>query len=110
MIYDILLTFGELSEEAQNNRKYAKFKAAYIHNCLKNGETPVAGPLLNDGGEDDTGENTTESTSSTPVPPLPQPRTNISQNPSPPENFMGFQPPAPSPSQQPTEFDGMYIE
>ena len=25
--------------------KYSKMKAAYIHNCLKNGQTPVAGPL-----------------------------------------------------------------
>lgn len=45
MIYDILLTFGELSEEAQKNSKYSKWKAAYIHNCLKNGETPVPGIL-----------------------------------------------------------------
>lgn len=43
MIYDVLLTFGELSEEAAQNCKYAKWKAAYIHNCLKNGETPVPG-------------------------------------------------------------------
>lgn len=45
LIYDALLTFGELSDEAQKNGKYAKWKAAYIHNCLKSGETPVAGPL-----------------------------------------------------------------
>jgi hypothetical protein len=31
-------------------RKYAKWKAAYIHNCLKSGQTPVAGPLAT--GED----------------------------------------------------------
>lgn len=43
LIYDILLVFGELSDEAQKNGKYAKWKAAYIHNCLKNGETPVPG-------------------------------------------------------------------
>merc|ERR1712096_213477 len=30
-------------------------KAAYIHNCLKNGETPIAGPLAED-EEDDNGE------------------------------------------------------
>ncbi|EDW80152.1 uncharacterized protein Dwil_GK23648 [Drosophila willistoni] len=40
VLYDILQTFGELSEEATQNRKYAKWKAAYIHNCLKTGETP----------------------------------------------------------------------
>ncbi|CAD6230203.1 GSCOCG00012156001-RA-CDS [Cotesia congregata] len=44
-LYDILTTFGELSEEANQNRKYAKWKAAYIHNCLKNGETPIPGPI-----------------------------------------------------------------
>ena len=43
-----------MSEEAIQNRKYAKWKAAYIHNCLKNGETPHAGPLPeeNDGLQD----------------------------------------------------------
>ncbi|XP_053602230.1 vacuolar protein sorting-associated protein VTA1 homolog [Plodia interpunctella] len=45
MIYDVLTTFGELTDEATQNRKYAKWKAAYIHNCLKNGETPVPGPM-----------------------------------------------------------------
>lgn len=47
LIYDILLVFGELSDEAQKNGKYAKWKAAYIHNCLKNGETPVPGKHTN---------------------------------------------------------------
>lgn len=45
MLYDIITTFGDLSEEAKDSRKYAKWKATYIHNCLKNGETPHAGPL-----------------------------------------------------------------
>lgn len=49
MIYDIITTFGELSVEASQCRKYAKWKAAYIHNCLKNGETPQAGPLQGEG-------------------------------------------------------------
>lgn len=48
VLYDILQTFGELTEEAANNRKYAKWKAAYIHNCLKNGETPVPGPMADE--------------------------------------------------------------
>lgn len=52
MIYDVLTTFGELTDEASQNRKYAKWKAAYIHNCLKNGETPVPGPMQS---EDDQG-------------------------------------------------------
>lgn len=46
-------TFGELTEEAMNNRKYAKWKAAYIHNCLKNGETPMPGPMQEEGGDDE---------------------------------------------------------
>lgn len=46
MIYDVLTTFGELTDEAAQNRKYAKWKAAYIHNCLKNGETPVPGNII----------------------------------------------------------------
>ena len=48
LLYDILTIFGELSEEASQNRKYAKWKAAYIHNCLKNGETPTPGPMQDD--------------------------------------------------------------
>ncbi|CAO1327301.1 unnamed protein product [Diamesa tonsa] len=51
MIYDILTTVGPLSVEAQHNSKYAKWKAAYIHNCLKNGETPIAGPMPSEDDE-----------------------------------------------------------
>lgn len=53
MLFDVLTTFGELSEELLQNRKYAKWKAAYIHNCLKNGETPVPGPPKEEGELDD---------------------------------------------------------
>lgn len=49
MLYDIITTFGELSEEAAQCRKYSKWKAAYIHNCLKNGETPQPGPVQSEG-------------------------------------------------------------
>lgn len=45
LLYDVLTVFGELSEEAIQNRKYAKWKAAYIHNCLKNNEIPLPGPI-----------------------------------------------------------------
>jgi vacuolar protein sorting-associated protein VTA1 len=51
-LYDIITTFGELSEEAVQSRKYAKWKAAYIHNCLKSGETPHAGPMPVEGEDD----------------------------------------------------------
>lgn len=50
-IYDLVNTFGEPSEEVLHHRKYAKWKSTYIHNCLKNGITPVAGPLAMEGEE-----------------------------------------------------------
>lgn len=52
VLYDVLTLFGELSVEASQNRKYAQWKAAYIHNCLANGETPVPGPMK-EGNEED---------------------------------------------------------
>ena len=33
-----------------HHSKYAKWKAAYIHKCLKSGETPIPGPA---GGDDE---------------------------------------------------------
>jgi len=53
VLFDVMQSFGEVTPEVAHFRKYAKMKAAYIHNCLKNGETPIAGPLT---GEDDDGE------------------------------------------------------
>ena len=39
VLFDVLEScFGELPPEAAHYRKYSKMKAAYIHNCLKNGE------------------------------------------------------------------------
>lgn len=52
MLFDVLTNFGELPEDIEKNRKYAKWKAAYIHKCLKNGETPLPGPLGGDEGDD----------------------------------------------------------
>ncbi|XP_043914830.1 vacuolar protein sorting-associated protein VTA1 homolog isoform X2 [Protopterus annectens] len=45
LLLDVLSVFGELTEENLQHRKYARWKATYIHNCLKNGETPQAGPV-----------------------------------------------------------------
>ncbi|KAM8809680.1 vacuolar protein sorting-associated protein VTA1 homolog isoform 2-T2 [Eudromia elegans] len=45
LLIDVLTVFGELSDENVQHRKYARWKAAYIHNCLKNGETPQPGPI-----------------------------------------------------------------
>lgn len=64
VIYDVLLTFGELSEEATDKRKYAKYKAAYIHNCLKSGETPIPGPP-GESDENNENESDTEASSGT---------------------------------------------
>lgn len=69
VLYDILQTFGELSEEALHNRKYAKWKAAYIHNCLKNGETPIPGPLPDDDEDEFGGDNTNASAGTPPEEP-----------------------------------------
>lgn len=63
VIYDALLTFGDLSDEATDKRKYAKYKAAYIHTCLKNGETPIPGPPNESGGGESDDNNVEPSTS-----------------------------------------------
>ncbi|XP_011643173.1 vacuolar protein sorting-associated protein VTA1 homolog [Pogonomyrmex barbatus] len=52
ILYDVLTLFGELSVEATQNRKYAQWKAAYIHNCLIKGETPIPGPMKENDDED----------------------------------------------------------
>lgn len=49
LIFDVIEVFGELTEEVAAQRKYAKWKATYIHNCLKRGETPRPGPLEDEG-------------------------------------------------------------
>ena len=51
ILFDVLDVFEEsLSDEAKTHRKYARWKATYIHNCLKNNEVPTPGPV---GGLDD---------------------------------------------------------
>ena len=42
--------------QLEKNRKYAKWKAAYIHNCLKSGETPIPGPVGGDEAPEFPGE------------------------------------------------------
>ncbi|NP_001008108.1 vacuolar protein sorting-associated protein VTA1 homolog [Xenopus tropicalis] len=63
LLLDTLAVFGELTEENIQHRKYARWKATYIHNCLKNGETPQAGPIGMEGEEYDE-ENEGEGSSS----------------------------------------------
>lgn len=92
IIYDTLLTFGELTDEAQQNRKYAKLKAAYIHNCLKNGETPIAGPFQKD--DDDDGNVDEEEGAVGGFAPAPAPTPNSAPTPEPINPGMGFSFPA----------------
>ena len=86
VIFDILETFGDLPPEAAHYRKYSKMKAAYIHNCLKNGETPIAGPLVEEEGE------TEASDINIPVPQQPDTQAPAGYQP-PPQAPGGFQPP-----------------
>ncbi|XP_057670428.1 vacuolar protein sorting-associated protein VTA1 homolog [Diorhabda carinulata] len=44
ILMDVLDQFGPLPDDIREKRKYAKWKAAYIHNCLKAGDTPLPGP------------------------------------------------------------------
>jgi len=55
VLIDVLCNFnnGELTEEFDDKRKYAKWKAAYIHNCLKSGVTPKPGPMESESEEGD---------------------------------------------------------
>ena len=39
-----------------HGRAHSKWKAAYIHNCLKKGETPIPGPVGGDSEEKETNE------------------------------------------------------
>ncbi|CDW51919.1 vacuolar protein sorting associated protein VTA1 [Trichuris trichiura] len=44
-LMDILTTFGELSEGVAEMRKYARWKAAYLFTCMKEGRVPIPGPM-----------------------------------------------------------------
>ena len=66
MLMDVLTQFSELSEEVSHKRKYAKWKAAHIHACLKNGEKPHAGPVGWEGEEEESEEGATAGSASNP--------------------------------------------
>merc|ERR1711963_410367 len=92
ILFDVMQCFGEVTPEVAHYRKYAKMKAAYIHNCLKNGETTVAGPLV----EEDEEEDIKETPEETPQNPSIQPSAPAS-------NYVPPQPtaasaPAPAPA------------
>jgi len=86
ILFDVLSVFGELTPENSHYKKYAKLKAAYIHNCLKNGETPIPGPL--DGADTEDTEGSTIPPSGAPPPIDINPYTN----PTPFQNTDGEQP------------------
>jgi len=100
ILFDVMQCFGEVTPEVAHYRKYAKMKAAYIHNCLKSGETPIAGPLI---GEDDEepevssggGEDQDQGFAGGFVPAA-QPPAPASRPP--PQEVGGFQPAAPAPT------------
>lgn len=51
LLMDVLVVFGDVSDEIVNTQKYAKWKATYINNCLKNGVTPTPGPPTTESGQ-----------------------------------------------------------
>nr|SVE94581.1 EOG090X0GPB [Simocephalus serrulatus] len=40
MLFDVCSVFGELNEDVAQQKKYAKWRAAHLHNCLNSGEKP----------------------------------------------------------------------
>nr|XP_004651213.1 vacuolar protein sorting-associated protein VTA1 homolog [Jaculus jaculus] len=77
LLIDVITVFGELTDENVKHRKYARWKATYIHNCLKNGETPQAGPVGID-EDNDMEENEDAGAASLP----PQPPSSSAYDPS----------------------------
>uniref|UniRef100_A0A3P9I7B4 Vacuolar protein sorting-associated protein VTA1 homolog n=2 Tax=Oryzias latipes TaxID=8090 RepID=A0A3P9I7B4_ORYLA len=96
LLLDVLSVFGELSEENVKHRKYARWKATYIHNCLKNGETPQPGPIGMDEDEEAGGN---------PVQPESPPSTNYNNIQIPP----GAHAPANTPADLPPPAGGLQL-
>ncbi|XP_034846727.1 vacuolar protein sorting-associated protein VTA1 homolog [Mirounga angustirostris] len=104
LLIDVITVFGELTDENVKHRKYARWKATYIHNCLKNGETPQAGPV---GIEEDNDVEENEDTGATSLPTQsPQPSSSTYDPGSmPSSSFSGIQipPGAHAPANTPAE-------
>merc|ERR1719233_226554 len=108
VLFDVMQSFGELTPEVAHFRKYAKMKAAYIHNCLKNGETPIAGPLTGEddeepeasggGGEDQSQDQGFAGGFVPAAQPPPPAAAPVSAARPPPQEVGGFQPAAPAPA------------
>ncbi|XP_038672525.1 vacuolar protein sorting-associated protein VTA1 homolog isoform X2 [Scyliorhinus canicula] len=117
LLYDVLTVFGELTEENIQHRKYAKWKAAYIHNCLKNGETPQSGPTGMDDDEildnESKGDGSLPQSSISNIPPDSMPTSDLSNiqvppGDQPPSNFstIHIPPGAHAPANTPAEVPG----
>uniref|UniRef100_A0A8D8V8G2 Vacuolar protein sorting-associated protein VTA1 homolog n=2 Tax=Cacopsylla melanoneura TaxID=428564 RepID=A0A8D8V8G2_9HEMI len=108
ILMDVLQTFGDLSDGIEQNKKYAKWKAAYIHNCLKSGETPMPGPPESgEGSEGPSMPSESPSTTNLPSPPrqpseedntpvFPAPTSSGGSQPTPTSSIPDFTPAAPS--------------
>ncbi|XP_015784952.1 vacuolar protein sorting-associated protein VTA1 homolog [Tetranychus urticae] len=109
-LFDTLNVFGEVSEEVSQKSKYAKWRAAYITRCIRNGETPLPPEEEGDGDGSSkayTGENPDPSTQNNSTVQDIKPNNldfspqvpNVSSNyPSP---YPGYYPPPGTPSQPP---------
>uniref|UniRef100_UPI00358FC33F vacuolar protein sorting-associated protein VTA1 homolog n=1 Tax=Myxine glutinosa TaxID=7769 RepID=UPI00358FC33F len=53
LLFDVISLFGQLPDELMEKQRYARWKATYIHTCLKNGETPIPGPMAEHEGDPD---------------------------------------------------------
>merc|ERR1712083_462257 len=103
ILFDVMQCFGEVTPEVAHYRKYAKMKAAYIHNCLKNGETPISGPLTGEddeaeegGGGEDQSQDQGFAGGFVPAAQPPAPAAPPARPP--PQEVGGFQPAAPAPT------------
>uniref|UniRef100_A0A452QBI1 Vesicle trafficking 1 n=1 Tax=Ursus americanus TaxID=9643 RepID=A0A452QBI1_URSAM len=104
LLIDVITVFGELTDENVKHRKYARWKATYIHNCLKNGETPQAGPV---GIEEDNDVEENEDAGATSLPTQPPQPSSSTYDPGsmPSSSFTGIQipPGAHAPANTPAE-------
>ncbi|XP_074043810.1 vacuolar protein sorting-associated protein VTA1 homolog isoform X2 [Macrotis lagotis] len=104
LLIDVLTVFGELTDENMKHRKYARWKATYIHNCLKNGETPQAGPV---GMDEESNDEENEESGASPPPAHPPQRSSSAYDASnmPTSSYTGIQipPGAHAPANTPAE-------
>jgi len=78
ILFDVLQVFDEpVSEEIHTHQKYARWKATYIHNCLKNNETPIPGPV---GGLEDEWRSEADNETNTTEKPEDKPSTSLGAN------------------------------